>query len=166
MEPSSFSVVSSARTRDNETKRQIRKQEVPSDDQEPLLCCAGTEVLAQDAQRCCGILQEIFRSCLDIGLGSLLWVALLDWGRSRWTQRSLPTSPSCDSVKTVHFTLCLLLQWWHSSCVKLYSYIFSEAIGEITVWLTWEQIISPICQLPFLILSCTCRHYSTRQNLC
>lgn len=42
---------------------------------------------------------EIFRSGLDVGLGTLLWVSLLEWGWARQAQGSLPASAtlgSCD----------------------------------------------------------------------
>ena len=41
--------------------------------------CAGDRALAQVAQRCCGVFsQEIFKISLDVVLGTLLWVSLLE----------------------------------------------------------------------------------------
>lgn len=39
----------------------------------------------------CGVsCLEISKSCLDVVLRTLLWVSLLEWGWTEWTQKSLP----------------------------------------------------------------------------
>jgi len=43
--------------------------------------------------RGCGVSSlEISKSHLDMGLGALLWVSLLEWWLDRWTQRWFPSS--------------------------------------------------------------------------
>ena len=43
--------------------------------------------------RGCGVSSlEVSRSHLAVGLGTLLWVALLQWGWDRGIQRALPAS--------------------------------------------------------------------------
>lgn len=68
-------MVPHARTRGSGQKQTY---EVLSGHQETLLSCAGNEALAQVAQRSCGAsFLEIFRSHLDISLGTL---SLLKYG--------------------------------------------------------------------------------------
>ena len=56
-------------------------QEVPPEHQEACLYCGGDRALAQAAQAGCGVSSlEIFKSHLDMDLGTLLWVALLGQG--------------------------------------------------------------------------------------
>lgn len=58
---------------------QSGRQEVPSDHQKVLLCIAGAGVLAQVAQRGCGLSSlEVSRSHLDMVTNTLLWVSLLE----------------------------------------------------------------------------------------
>lgn len=53
-------------------------QEAPSE-HEALLCCVGAIALAQVPQRDCGFSSlKIFRSSLDVGLVTVLWMALLE----------------------------------------------------------------------------------------
>lgn len=48
---------------------------------ETLLCCIDDKALAQAAQRGCGVSSlEISKSCLDMSLGTLLWVSLRGQG--------------------------------------------------------------------------------------
>jgi len=61
--------------------RGTRTQEVPSEHQEALLCCADDGALARVAQRGCGVSSlEISRRHLNVGLGTLLWGSLLEQG--------------------------------------------------------------------------------------
>lgn len=65
-----FSVMSSARTKGS---RQTGAREVPSEHQAELLCCVGNGALAENAQTGFGVSSwEIFKSFLDMGLGTLL----------------------------------------------------------------------------------------------
>ena len=51
--------------------------------------------------RGCGVSLGIFINHLDVGLGTLLWVALLQRGWDWGTQKALPASAmlgSCDSI--------------------------------------------------------------------
>lgn len=60
---------------------QTRTQEVPTEHQTAFLCCAVEGALEQFAQRGCGISSlEIFRSCVDVVLGTLRCAALLGQG--------------------------------------------------------------------------------------
>ena len=68
---------------------QTEAQEALPAHQAALLCCVDAQV----AQRGCGVSSvEIFKSHLHVGLGTLLWLSLLEQGWATGTQRSLPTS--------------------------------------------------------------------------
>jgi len=67
-------------------------QEAPSEQQEH--CCA-VQVMEHwhRLPRGCGVSSlEVSRSCLAVGLGTLLWVALLQRGWDWGTRRALPAS--------------------------------------------------------------------------
>lgn len=69
---------------------------------EAVLCCACDGALAQAVRGCGFSSLDPFSSCLAIALGTLLWVAWLERGWARGTQRALTASASlwvCDSVK-------------------------------------------------------------------
>ena len=52
---------------------QTEMEEVPAEHQEAFMCCAGDGTLEQATQKGCGVsFLEIFRSHLDLGLGTLL----------------------------------------------------------------------------------------------
>ena len=60
---------------------QTGTQEVPSEHQETLQYCIGDGQLVYDAQRVCTVSSmEIFRTCVDMTLSSLLWAAVLMQG--------------------------------------------------------------------------------------
>ena len=62
----------------------------------------SNRALAQAAQRGCGVSSwEISKSRLDVGLGSLLWVSLLEQGLGLVGSRGpCPPQPLCDPVIT------------------------------------------------------------------
>lgn len=68
-------------------------REVPSEQQEALPPCDAVIEPWHKPPRCYGVLSlEISKSHLDMGLGALLWVSLLEWWLDRWTQRWFPSS--------------------------------------------------------------------------
>jgi len=82
----SQALLSGAQCQDRRPWAQPGTQEAPSEPQAALLCWAGDGALAQAAQRGCGVSSlGISKSLLDVVLGSLLWVSLLEqevW--SKW----------------------------------------------------------------------------------
>ena len=70
-----------AQGRDKGQRAQTGTQEVPPELQEAFLHCEVDSGSAQVSQRSCGFsILESFQSCMDMGLGSLLWVCLLEQG--------------------------------------------------------------------------------------
>lgn len=65
---------------------------------EALLCCAGDRALAQAAGGCGVSSLDTFSSLLAMAPGILLWVALLQRGWVRGTQRPCQPQPACESV--------------------------------------------------------------------
>lgn len=61
---------------------------------EAVLCCARDGVLSQAARGFGVSSLDTFSSCPAIALGTLLWVAWLERGYARETQRALPASAS------------------------------------------------------------------------
>lgn len=69
-------------------------QEVPSELQEAFLCCEVDSGSAQFSQRSCRFsIPEIFQSCMDMGLGSLFWVCLLEQGLEKTSLK-----PNCSVI--------------------------------------------------------------------
>jgi len=73
-----FTQVDSNRTRGNGFKLKVRRFRL--DIRKKILHTEGGEALAQVTQRGCGVSSlEIFRSCLDVVLHTLLWVGPNGW---------------------------------------------------------------------------------------
>lgn len=68
-------------------------------------CTVQVTALGQAAQKNCGVsLLEVFKSCLNMVLDTLLWVSLLELGLCPVTSRTpYQPQPCCDSVKCMYY---------------------------------------------------------------
>lgn len=102
-----------------------------------LLCCAGEGTLAHAAQTGCGVSSlEISKSHLDMALGSLLWMSLLEWVLDQMdpeiTDSLNRTEILCMFVvcKQQQTLLCPICSFSPGSALHQHSHITSSSLAE------------------------------------
>lgn len=87
----------------SQDNNQWAQKEVIADHKEALLCCAGVWTMLQVAQSCYKVFLENSKSCLDVVLGTLLCISLLEQGMD-------PDVPAAFCCFFLCYSSCL---FWH-----------------------------------------------------